>query len=115
MGGLIKDLVAKLEAQALAEADSKSFCDKEMAAATSSRDTQSIAIEEQTTTIAQKESEVAQLTSEIATLGKEIADLQKALNEATELRSEEKKTNAKTVADADAGKAAVEEAISLLQ
>jgi hypothetical protein len=113
--GLIADLVAKLEAQALAEADSKSFCDKEMSSALSSRDAQKLSIEEQTTVISQKEAEIAQLTQEIATLGQEIADLQKAINEATELRSDEKLTNEKTIADAGAGKVAVEQAIALLQ
>lgn len=113
--GLIKDLISKLEAQALAEADSKTFCDKEMTAAMSSRDAEALSIEEQTTIISQKESEIAQLTTEVATLGKEIADLQKALNEATELRSAEKATNTKTIEDAGAGKTAVEEAISLLK
>merc|ERR1719484_280483 len=47
-------------------------------------------------------------------LSQQIADLQKALNEATELREKESAENQQTVADATAGKAAVENAIEVL-
>merc|ERR1719298_319452 len=47
-------------------------------------------------------------------LSQQIADLQKALNEATELREKESAENQQTVSDATAGKAAVENAIEVL-
>merc|ERR1712139_334925 len=43
--GLIKDFIAKLEADAEAEAETKSFCDKEMAKAIESRDAEQAKIE----------------------------------------------------------------------
>jgi len=113
--GIIKDLVARLEADAEAEATQKSFCDKEMGKAVTSRDEQALAIEEQTTTISEKTAEIAKLTEEIAVLSQEIADLNKALVEATELRNAEKANNEKTIADAGAGKEAVDKAIEVLK
>mmetsp|Transcript_90065 Transcript_90065/g.253997 ORF Transcript_90065/g.253997 Transcript_90065/m.253997 type:complete len:735 (+) Transcript_90065:63-2267(+) len=113
--GLIKDLISKLEADSLAEATSKSFCDQEMGKAVASRDEQKLAMEAQTTIISAKNAEKTQLTQEIATLAQEIADLSKGLNEATELRAGEKANNQKTVTDAGVGKAEIERAIAVLQ
>lgn len=112
--GLIKDLIARLEAQSAEEADSKSFCDKEMEKAMKTRDEQADAMEKQSGILTEKEAEVSKLKNEIASLSEEIAGLHKALNEATELRADEKKSNGKTLDDAKAGKAAVEEAIQVL-
>eukprot|EP00928_Gymnodinium_smaydae_P012663 TRINITY_DN145_c0_g3_i1.p1 TRINITY_DN145_c0_g3~~TRINITY_DN145_c0_g3_i1.p1 ORF type:complete len:706 (-),score=271.80 TRINITY_DN145_c0_g3_i1:132-2249(-) len=113
--GLIKDLVAKLEAEAASEADQKSYCDTEMQKAVSARDAQQLEKESQTAIVTEKEAEKARLQQEIATLSQEIADLKKGLNEATQLRSEEKADNDRTIADAGAGKTSVEEAISVLK
>merc|ERR1719330_1866462 len=113
--GLIKDLIAKLEADATSEADAKSYCDTEMTAATANRDTEASNIGEQEATIASKESEKVKLGEEISLLSKEIADLHKALNEATELRQEEKADNDRTIKEAADGKIAVEKAISVLE
>jgi hypothetical protein len=112
---LISDLIARLEQQALNEADSKSFCDEQMANAIESRDTNQMAIETQSAIIDQEQAFKAKLKKEIAELSKEIADLNKGLNEATELRAMEKADNEKTLADAEAGKLAVEEAVSTLK
>jgi NACalpha-BTF3-like transcription factor len=112
--GLIKDLIATLEAQAEDEATQKSFCDTDMSAAITSRDAQNSLIEEKSATITEKETLKLSLMKDIATLADEIAELNKALNEATELRVEEKATNAKTVADAESGKIAVEQALQVL-
>lgn len=112
--GIIKDLVQKLKDQAEAEATTKSFCDKEMGKAVTNRDEQALKQEEQTTIISEKTAEKAQLKQEIATLAQEIADLNKALNEATQLRTEEKANNQKTIANAGAGAEAVGKALSVL-
>jgi len=112
---LIKDLIDKLEADAEAEADQKSFCDKEMKKAVSARDEQTLEIETQTAAISQKTTERDTLLEEIDTLSGEIADCHKALNEATELRNEEKAANEKTLDMSKGGKEAVESAISVLK
>merc|ERR1719458_615578 len=109
--GLIKDIIAMLKKQAEAEASQKSFCDKEMAKALSNRDGEKLKMEESGATIAKKTAEKEKLSKDIADISKEIAALAKALNEATELRSEEKKENAQTVEDSKAGKKAVDQAM----
>lgn len=113
--GIIKDLIDKLEADAEAEADQKSFCDEEMGKAIGDRDEQQVEVESETATIAEKTAERKQLIGEIDTLTEEIAEAHKALNEATELRQEEKASNEKAIAMAEGGKEAVESAISVLQ
>lgn len=55
------------------------------------------------------------LSNEIDQLNQEIADAHKSLNEATELRQEEKADNEKTLDMAKGGKEAVESAISVLK
>jgi chromosome segregation ATPase len=112
---MIKDLIAKLEADAEAEASQKAFCDEEMEKATTARDEAIGSVEESTAAIDEAESKIAKLTEEIATLSKEIGDLRKSLFEATELRAKEKAENEKTLADSEAGLEAVKNAISVLK
>merc|ERR1719424_2021474 len=83
--GMIKDLVAKLKADASAEADQKAWCDSEMEKSTSKRDENIGAMEGDLASKDSAESKIARLTEEIATLNQEVADLTKALNEATML------------------------------
>merc|ERR1719181_2167216 len=106
--GMIKDLVAKLEADASAEADQKAWCDEEMEKSTSKRDENIGAMEGD---LAAKSTAEAK----IATLISEVAELRKALSEATTLRGQEKKENLKTLADATAGLAGVTKAMKILK
>merc|ERR1719387_1879573 len=59
--GMIKDLIAKLEADAEAEATQKDFCDKAMKKATEARDEAIAGIETTTATIDEKEALIAEL------------------------------------------------------
>jgi len=113
--GLIKDLIAKLEADAEAEAEQKAFCDENMKEAIENRDKAIAEKETQTTNIAKAEAKIAELTEEIDTLANEIADLRKGLFEATELRKEEKADNMKTLGDSKEGLEAVKAAIKVLK
>jgi len=112
--GLIKDLIDKLEADAEAEAEQKSFCDIEMKKAIGTRDEQSIEIEKETAVIAAKGAEKKHLEDEIRELSKELSELRKALKEATELRASERKANEETISAATEGKEAVEMALQVL-
>merc|ERR1719191_2343011 len=112
---MIKDLVAKLEADAAAEADQKAWCDEEMEKSTSKRDENIGAIEGDLAAKSTAEAKIAKLEEEIATLMSEVAELTKALNEATELRGQEKAENTKTTADATAGLAGVTKAMKILK
>merc|ERR1719235_825554 len=113
--GLIKDLIAKLEADAESEATQKAFCDENMEKATTDRDEAIGEVETQTANIDEAKAKIAQLTEEIETLATEIADLRKGLFEATELRAAEKADNEKTIGDSEAGLEAVKDAIAVLK
>merc|ERR1719454_2252585 len=113
--GMIKDLVAKLEADAAAEADQKAWCDEEMASATTQRDENIGAMEGDLASKTSAEAKIAKLNEEIQELLTEIAELNKALNEATQLRNKEKAENTKTLADANAGLAGVTKAMKILK
>merc|ERR1719243_370085 len=98
--GMIKDMIAKLEADAAAEGDQKAWCDSEMEKATSKRDENIGAMEGDLAEKTSAEAKIAKLNEEIQTLLEEIAELNKSLNEATELRGTEQADNTKTLADA---------------
>eukprot|EP00747_Dinoflagellata_sp_TGD_P143557 gnl/TRDRNA2_/TRDRNA2_176407_c1_seq16.p1 gnl/TRDRNA2_/TRDRNA2_176407_c1~~gnl/TRDRNA2_/TRDRNA2_176407_c1_seq16.p1 ORF type:complete len:695 (+),score=277.90 gnl/TRDRNA2_/TRDRNA2_176407_c1_seq16:88-2172(+) len=112
---MIKDLIAKLKADAKAEAEQKGFCDKEMAKAIGNRDEANMIIEEKTATTSKLSAEKAELTTDNEELSAAIAENMKALKEATELRNKEKAANEKTLADSEAGKEAVTFALTTLK
>merc|ERR1719258_388601 len=86
---MVQDLVSRLEAEAEAEADQKSWCDENMKETTAERDTAQRHIEDLNALHMEKSALVNSLAEDIMTLSQQIADLQKALNEATELREKE--------------------------
>merc|ERR1719199_761302 len=90
---MIKDMVAKLEADASAEADQKGWCDEEMTKAMNQRDENVGTIEGDTATITKSEATIAKLQEEITELLQEIADMKKSLAEATTLRANEHAEN----------------------
>merc|ERR1719421_2238548 len=113
--GMIKDMIAKLEADAAAEGDQKAWCDSEMEKATSQRDENIGAMEGDLAEKTSAEAKIAKLKEEIQQLLNEIAELNKALNEATQLRGKENAENTKTLADANAGLAGVKKAMKILK
>merc|ERR1719313_1163199 len=113
--GMIKDMIAKLEADAASEGDQKAWCDSEMEKATSARD-ENIGLSEGDLAAKSKaEAAIAKLKEEIQTLLEEISELNTSLNEATQLRAKEKAENTKTLADANAGLAGVTKAMKILK
>merc|ERR1719331_1276863 len=97
--GMIKDMIAKLEADAASEGDQKAWCDSEMEKATSKRDENIGNIEGDLAAKTKAESNIAKLKEEIQTLTEEMSELGKSLNEATQLRKKEKAANMKSLAD----------------
>merc|ERR1719272_101050 len=73
--GMIKDMVAKLEADAAAEGDQKQWCDDEMEKATSQRDENIGAMEGDLASKTKAESKIGTLNEEIAALLAENAEL----------------------------------------
>merc|ERR1719487_3237296 len=71
--GMIKDLIAKLKADAEAEQDQKGWCDQEMKKSTEARDEAIGNMEGDLAAKTSAESNIAKLKEEIATLLKEVA------------------------------------------
>merc|ERR1719214_564071 len=113
--GMIKDMVAKLEADAAAEGDQKAWCDEEMGSATQQRDENIGAMEGDLAAKTKEEAFIAKTTEEVNSLMTEIAEVTKGLNEATQLRAKSKAENTKVIADATAGLAGVTKAMKILK
>jgi chromosome segregation ATPase len=88
--GLISDMIARLQADAAADASHKAFCDKEMSETNAKKAEKDAEIAKLTTKIDQMSARSAQLKEEVATLQKELAELAKLQAEMDKLRQEEK-------------------------
>merc|ERR1719263_830763 len=86
-----------------------------MKAAITARDEAQSESESLTGQLSRKEAEKAETIFDISVLAQQISELNKALLEATELRASERADNKKTIADAGAGKDAVEFALTVLK
>merc|ERR1719201_2303430 len=111
---MIEDLITRLEDEAAAEASQKEWCDKEMAETLAARDAAQREIEAKNAFLTEKRTLVDSLAEDISVLSQEIADLQKAINEETALREKDQMNNNQTLAEAQAGLEAVENAIEVL-
>merc|ERR1719399_2459668 len=87
--GLIKDMIATLEAEAEADATQKAYCDKELGENNAKRDDLTAESNKLSTKINQDEAASAKLKEEVATLQSELAAMAKARAEADSLRAEE--------------------------
>jgi chromosome segregation ATPase len=88
--GLIRDMIAKLLAEAEADATEKAFCDKAMAETEEKKQDMDAAIAKLTTEIDDMSAKSAKLKDEVAVLQKELAELAKTQAEMDKLRAEEK-------------------------
>jgi len=112
--GLIKDLIAKLKADAKAEATQKGVCDTGMAKAISDRDEANAKIEVANAKITTLTAKQNSLEDEVDTLNGQISELKKALLEATELRDDAKAENTKAMDMTEAGADSVKLALGVL-
>jgi len=112
---MIKDMIVKLMEEANAEAESKGFCDTELATNKQTRDIKTEKVDELTAGIDENTAMKGKLSTEIADLSASIAEAKRQQKEATELRDEEKAKNGGIIADAVAGQKAVEMAIKVLK
>merc|ERR1712054_381357 len=83
---VIKDLLAKLDADARAEATTKAYCDKNLKKQTEARDGAKLTIEEKNAGLTTSNAELQETKETIAELEAGIAKNMKALLESTELR-----------------------------
>merc|ERR1719261_684103 len=112
---MIKDMIIKLTEEATEEAEHKGFCDTELTTNKQTRDFKTEQSEALNAEIEKLTADIAQYTSQIADLGAAIAEIDKAVAEATESRTAEKAKNTATIADAQAGQAAVSKATTILK
>mmetsp|Transcript_39403 Transcript_39403/g.73143 ORF Transcript_39403/g.73143 Transcript_39403/m.73143 type:complete len:666 (+) Transcript_39403:60-2057(+) len=112
---MIKDLIARLMEEASAESDHKAWCDEELATNAATR-------KEKTNQVATLQAEadelqatIDKLTQEMTELAAGVAALDAAMAENTEMRTAEKETNTKTIADAKEAQTAVAAALTVLK
>merc|ERR1719401_2325380 len=112
---MIEELIFKLEAEANSEADLHAWCQTELATNEQTRENKQAEVESLTATSEKLTAEIAQLSAEITALSDAIAEIRASQATATKIRSEEKATNAQTVADAKEAQEAVELATKVLR
>jgi len=112
--GLIQGLIERLLTEAASEATHKGWCDTEIGKAEKDREYRHGDMETLNAEITTLEALKAKLEEERDTLTEEILQLENDLNEATEVRNEDKANNKKTLGDAGEGLEALKEAIKVL-
>merc|ERR1719210_2729195 len=90
--GLIADMIAKLEAEAGADATKKAYCDKEMKETNTKKAEKTAEIKKLTTRIDQMSAKSTKLKGEVATLQGELSKLAQSQAEMDKLRQQEKET-----------------------
>merc|ERR1719245_1626113 len=112
--GLIRDMIAKLEGEADADASRKSWCDRNLADANQQKSDKTAEIAKLTSRIDVMSARSAQLKSEVAALQGELANLAKSQVQLNTLRAEEKTLYEKTRADLEKGLQGLKLALKIL-
>jgi prefoldin subunit 5 len=112
---MIKELIVRLMEEANEEAEHKGWCDTELSTNEQTRKEKTEAVEVLHAEIDQLEASIAKLSEEIVELTQAVADLDAAMSKATELRRDEKATNAATVKDSQEAQTAVAQALTVLK
>lgn len=112
---MVKDLIARLEEEAEAEAGHKAFCDEELHKNKKKRDLKSSEVAVLEAKIEQLDAEIKQLAKHIAELVQAQAELTAAMLEATKNREVEKEENEATIKDAKEALVAVDAALAVLK
>merc|ERR1719198_1214581 len=108
-------MIIKLTEEATEEAEHKGFCDTELTTNKQTRDFKTEQSNELNAEIEKLTADIAQYTMNVADLAAAIEEIDKAVAEATETRAAEKAKNQATIADAQAGQAAVSKATTILK
>merc|ERR1712242_505684 len=112
---MIKDLITRLMEEANEEAEHKGWCDTELSTNEQTRKEKTQSVETLHAEIDQLEASIAKLTEDIGDLTKAVSELDAAMAKATNLRQEEKATNAQTIKDAGEAQTAVAQALTVLR
>jgi len=113
--GLIQGLIERLLRESTDEATKKGFCDTQLGKAKLQRDNRAAEVEKLSAETVVLKAKKAELEQEILMLNGSIVSLGENLENATDIRAEEKQENVMTVEEATKGLAAVTKAISILK
>jgi len=113
--GLIVDMIAKLEAEAKAEATEKAYCDDEMSKTEEKKSDLENVINKLTSKIDLASAKSAELKDEVKVLQSELAKIAKQQAEMDSIRAEEKAAYDKAKAELEAGIAGVQKALGVLR
>merc|ERR1719161_789560 len=112
---MIKDLIVKLQEEAISETEHKGWCDTELTTNKQTRDKKSAEIAELESLIEDLTATIASLTQDIADLTAAVKELDEAMAAETEDRTASKAKNTETIAEAKAAQVAVEQAMAVLK
>merc|ERR1719401_120009 len=112
--GLIRDMIAKLEAEAEADASKKAWCDRNLADTRQKKAEKNAEISKLTTRIDRASSKSAQLKGEISALQEALAKLAQSQAEMNKLRGEENAAYKVSRADLEQGLEGLKLALNLL-
>merc|ERR1719343_1324926 len=96
--GMIEDLVAKLKAEASAEAEHKAWCDELLKKNKLKRNKKTAEVDALIAEVQNQEATIADMGATIVKLAQEQADLSAAMKKASEVREVENKENLATIA-----------------
>merc|ERR1719461_395689 len=113
--GLITDMIAKLEAEAGADATKKSYCDKELKETNAKKVEKSAEIDLLTTRLDQMSAKSAKLKGEVAALQSELSKLASSQAQMGKLRQDEKEAYTAARAEQAKGLAGIKLAMRLLR
>jgi len=112
---MIRDMIAKLQDEANAEAGHKEWCDGELHDNKLTREEKTAEVNTLTANVDGLNAKIDKLKAGIAQLTQEMTELDAAIMEATNVRSKEKAKNEETIADSTSAIEAVEMATQVLK
>jgi chromosome segregation ATPase len=113
--GLIKDMIAKLEAEAEAAAKEKAYCDEQMSKTEAKKSELEDDVAKLTSTIDTKSAKSAKLKEEVKELQEELASMAKEKQEMDKVRAEQHEAYKQAKADLELGLEGVGKALKVLR
>jgi hypothetical protein len=113
--GMIKDMIAKLEAEAESEASEKAFCDKALSEANEKKDANTAMIEKLSVKLEQGAADASKLKEEVSTLQAELAKLAKSQQEMDTIRADENAVYKESKAELEKGLTGIQSALKVLR